>query len=65
MKPEAPAIYFLTESRESRVTQSRFSTFQIVSPAWLAIQAAIRFFERKDFESLEIGWTSPREPPLT
>lgn len=30
-----------------------------------AIQAASRFFERKDFESLEIGWTSSEGATLT
>lgn len=30
-----------------------------------AIQAASRFFERKDFESLEVGWTSFEGATLT
>lgn len=30
-----------------------------------AVKAATRFIERKGFELLEAGWTSPREPRST
>ena len=30
-----------------------------------AVKAAARFIERKGFELLETGWTSPREPGST